>query len=123
MADLHVETLRYTLVPREGVTYRDGVPAIERDLGRFSVRLAAGELTVTMRDHFESTADAQAAVDPYPRAWQAFAALETNRPEFEFKYTGARKARHSIDRDWQLEHSSKGDSEAQTNYWLGACVA
>jgi hypothetical protein len=89
VTDPHVKTLSYTLVTREGVTYQAGAPPIERDLDPFSIRLEGGELTVTMHDHYADTAAAQAAVEPYLRAWRAAATLQTTRWEFEFKYARA----------------------------------
>lgn len=95
MNDRHVEALRYKLVPREGIDYNEELPAVERELEGFSIRLEAGELTVTMRDHYDSVSAAEAAVQPYLDAWQANAALSANRPEFDFEVARA----EVVDRD------------------------
>ncbi len=95
MTDPHVEALRYNLVPREGTSYREGVAPVERDLGAFRIRLADGLLTVTIRDHYASTAEAEAAVQPYLDAWRVAAALENGRPQFDFEYVDA----DVVDRD------------------------
>lgn len=88
MSDPHVEALRYKLVVlRDGVTYREGLPPVERDLDGFSIRLSHDVLTVTMHDHYPTRFDAMKAVEPYLYAWRADAALAASGPpEFEFEY-------------------------------------
>jgi hypothetical protein len=89
MTDPHVQALQYRLVPRKGITYQEGLPAVERDCGAFSVRLEDEVLRVTMRDHYESIRDAEAAVRPYLDAWRVDAALRAGRVEFDFEYVDA----------------------------------
>ena len=95
MTDLHVQALQYRLVPRKGITYQEGLPAVDRDCGAFNVRLEDEVLRVTMRDHYESIRDAEAAVQPYLDAWHVDAALRADRAEFDFEYVDA----EVVDRD------------------------
>jgi hypothetical protein len=88
VSDPHVEALRYKLVVlRDGVTYREGLPPVERDLDGFSIRLSHDVLTVTMHDHYATRFDAMKAVEPYLHAWRADATLAASGPpEFDFEY-------------------------------------
>jgi hypothetical protein len=95
VTDPHVQALQYRLVPRKGITYQEGLPAVERDCGAFTVRLEDEVLMVTMRDHYESIRDAEAAVQPYLDAWRVDAALRVGRVEFDFEYVDA----EVVDRD------------------------
>jgi hypothetical protein len=85
----HVESLTYTLAAGVDTSYAETAPAIEIDHDAFSARLDTEVLTVTPKEHFTSEAEARAVVDPFLRAWEVRAALESGRPEFRFSFSGS----------------------------------
>jgi hypothetical protein len=85
MNDPHVVSLEYRLETDDTLKF-ENPPALEHDQEGFAVRLADGLLTVTMKDHYATQAEAVAAVRPFIRAWELFHGLERGRCEFCFRF-------------------------------------
>jgi hypothetical protein len=85
--DLHVVSLRYSLIPNERHTYQNP-PAMEFETDEARFRLADGKLTCEMRKHFASVEAARAAIEPTLEAWEVDADLRRNRGELRFKFDG-----------------------------------
>ena len=94
MNDPHVESLSYTLIPGADTSYREDAEPVSIQTSEFSGHLEGGTLTITMTQHHAREDSACALVDPYLRAWETVAALESGRSEFTFEFAGS----HIIDR-------------------------
>jgi len=94
LRDPHVVELRYRLVLSGDDEFRDP-PPVERERDAFSVRLAGGLLTVTMKEHHSTIDSARARVDPFVQSWEISAALQSRRRQVSFEYEDA----DVIDRD------------------------
>lgn len=85
MNDPHVVSLEYILETDDTLTF-DNPDQFERDGGSFTVRIADGVLTATMKDHFATQEQAMAVVWPFLRAWELHHALERGRRELRFTF-------------------------------------
>ena len=94
MSDPHVRTLYYDIEHDEHVDYSDAAP-FECDRPDFSVRVEAGEAVVSMKSHFASADEAQAAVAPFLRSWEVDMALRYGPGSLRVIY----KTVEIIDRD------------------------
>ena len=88
MRDPHVQTLQYQVQPAEGVRFGDP-PPVEWVTPEFRARLEGGTLTVSMRRHYATEAEARRAVEPYARAWEVTASLDLGRPAFGLDFRRA----------------------------------
>ncbi len=88
MRDPHVVSLRYRLVPSEGVTFKNP-PPLEHEAEAFRLRLADDILMVEMKEHRASAEEAQRLVKPFLRAWEIDLALRQDRNEVTFVFDGA----------------------------------
>jgi hypothetical protein len=71
----HVEALAYAFHVRTPGHYFARAQAWEGHLGGFQCRLASGQLGAKPLEHFSSSTDARAALEPHLRSWEAHAEL------------------------------------------------
>ena len=88
MRDPHVQTLRYQVQTADGVRFGDS-PPVEWETPEFRARLEGGSLTVGLLRHYASEGVAQQAVEPYLRAWEITAGLDTGQPAFALLFRRA----------------------------------
>lgn len=90
MTDLHVESLLYRFAVSEGLSFANP-PALERETEHFILRLENDELTVLMKEHYDSVGSAQAIVQPFLRNWELRFALDCDgRRLVRFVYLDAK---------------------------------
>jgi hypothetical protein len=94
MRDPHVVTVFYQLETDPALRF-DHPPPCEYNTDEFTLRLADGLLTCTMKAHCATAEEARAVVDPLLRAWELDVALRQGRRVMHFVYKNA----HVIDRD------------------------
>ncbi|HEV8441415.1 MAG TPA: hypothetical protein VGT40_25275 [Methylomirabilota bacterium] len=85
MNDPHVEWLRYRLELGPALSITDA-PPLEHETDHCRLRLDAGTLTVTMKEHHASFESAQETVDQCLRSWQVNTELTYGPGEFRFVY-------------------------------------
>jgi hypothetical protein len=90
MRDPHVVALTYWLeIERQEdkpLTSFENASPLDHDTDEFTLHLADGVLTCTMKGHYATVKDARAVVDPYLRAWKLDDALRRDRREWRFIY-------------------------------------
>jgi hypothetical protein len=94
MRDPHVVDLYYRLETDPPLIF-DHPPPLDHDTDKFTLHLADGALTCTMKRHYASVEEAQAVVTPFLRTWGLDDALERGRCEIRFVFEKAKV----IDRD------------------------
>lgn len=88
MNDPHVEALHYTIQHGDHVDY-SRAPAVKHETPGFTVTLSDGKVSVAMKAHFGSIAEARAVVEPFLRAWELEVALSYGPRSLEFHYKSA----------------------------------
>jgi hypothetical protein len=88
MTDPHVVALRYRLETHPSLAFNHPRP-LEYDTGEFTLQLADGILTCTMKTHYASADTARAVVDPLLRTWEIDTALREGRRAIWFAYEDA----------------------------------
>ncbi len=92
--DPHVQKLHYEVGSGDGISYRDPSPVVfPNHLGDFELR--DGKLSITPTEHFADEDDARQAIEPFLRAWEIEADLNSNVGMIRFKFAQA----ELIDRD------------------------
>jgi hypothetical protein len=94
MRDPHVQSLRYRVIPAEGITY-DNPPPVEWNTDDFHLTLCDDIATLEMQTHYPSEEDARQGIKTHLCAWEMYLALERGTPDFRFKFQSAK----IIDRD------------------------
>jgi hypothetical protein len=87
MNDPHVVALFYN-VHADNVDYSKAPPLVHIE-DAFEVRIEERRAEVRIKEHHSSVQSAQAAVEPFLRAWELGAALRLGPGELEFKYDKA----------------------------------
>jgi hypothetical protein len=118
----HVEALDYEFHVRTAGHYFARAKPWEGELGSFQCRLAEGQLGAKPLEHFSSSVDARAVLEPYLRSWEAHAELlrgvwvefafeaaeiidlEPDRVGREVAMEGVVRATASISADIAVEH-------------------
>lgn len=94
MRDPHVQKLYYEIGSGEGISYKDPEPVtFSNQLGVFD--LCDGKLSVAPTEHFANEDDARQAIEPFLRAWEIEADLNSNVGMIRFEFARA----DLIDRD------------------------
>jgi len=86
--DPHVATLTYRVLATEDFEFKDA-PPLEFDAQAFTGRLADSLLTLTVKQHVPTEAEARAIADPFIAAWEIHAGASLGRPDFRLRYEGA----------------------------------
>lgn len=86
MNDPHVEWLLYGLELGSTLSIAEGAPAVEHETDHFRLRLDAGKLTVTMKEHHATVESAQNRVQPVLRSWELENALKYDPGAFRFVF-------------------------------------
>lgn len=77
MRDPHVQVMHYEVSSGEGISYTDPEPiSISNHLGTFD--LGDKKLRIAPTEHFSDEDEARRAVDPFLRAWEIEADLNSN---------------------------------------------
>jgi hypothetical protein len=92
--DFYVAALRYHVEPCEGVEFVNP-PPLERETSLFRMKLDAGTLMFEMKTHFDTAAEAKAAVAPFLREWEIAQYIHSGRKQMEIVYERA----DIVDRD------------------------
>lgn len=85
MRDPHVVALYYRLETDPSLIFKNPQP-LDQDVDEFTLRLADGVLTCTMKEHYASAEEAKAVVAPFLRAWELDFALVQGQRELRFIY-------------------------------------
>lgn len=94
MRDPHVQRLYYEVGSGDGISYRDPAPVVfSNQLGDFE--LHDGKLSIPPMEHFANEGDARQAIEPFLRAWEIEADLNSNVRMIRFKFS----REELIDRD------------------------
>jgi hypothetical protein len=88
MRDPHVVELIYAATGENGVEYREEAVS-EHTCLLGSFRVAGGKLHVAPVQHFATTEEARATIDPYLRAWETESDLRVRVGAIRFKYETA----------------------------------
>ena len=88
MNDPHVEALLYSIVHEKSVSYDDAQP-LECERGAFRVEMKDGDVRFELKVHFSTEEAARKAVEPYIRAWELDAALQSRPGEFQLRFEKA----------------------------------
>ena len=94
MRDPHVQVMNYEVGSGEGISYRDPEPiSFSNHLGTFDLR--DKKLRISPTEHFSDEDEARRAVEPFLRAWEIEADLNSNVGMIRFKFERA----ELVDRD------------------------
>lgn len=94
MRDPHIEKLYFEVGSGKGISYKDPEPiAFSNQLGAFELR--DGNLRIAPTEHFANEDDARQAIEPFLRAWEIEADLNSNVGMIRFKFERA----ELVDRD------------------------
>jgi hypothetical protein len=85
MNDPHVQAMHYDNKHADFVDF-DRAPLLVHDEPAFSVQIDKGHVTVTMKDHYVTVESARTVVEPFLRAWELAAALQSPTDRFEFSF-------------------------------------
>ncbi|HEY1979288.1 MAG TPA: hypothetical protein VGH13_04315 [Xanthobacteraceae bacterium] len=88
MNDPHIESLIYRIRHNDSVTYASAAP-MEHAAPDFKVGIEKGRVQIDLIGHYTKVSDARAVVEPFLRAWELNAALNSGPGEFEFVFERA----------------------------------
>jgi len=85
MNDPHVESLEYELATTPSFVI-EGAPALDHETADFNLHLEGARLTISIKGHCATEAQAQELVAPFLRSWEVDQALQRGRQVMWFKF-------------------------------------
>ena len=85
MRNPHVVALYYRLETDSSLIFNHP-PPLDHDTNEFTLHLAEGVLTCTMKGHYASAGEARAVVDPVLRSWELHVALLWDKQVMHFVF-------------------------------------
>jgi hypothetical protein len=94
MRDPHVQSLRYRVIPPDGIIF-DNPPPVQWNTDDFHLTLLDDIATLEMQTHYPSEEDARQGVETYLHRWEMKTTLRLGTSGFHFEFRSA----EIIDRD------------------------
>src|SRR6266480_2319654 len=88
MNDPHVASLTFRVVTSEDCEF-SSAPPLKIDTPDFAGKLASSVLTLELKQHVATEAEARDLAAAFIRSWEIEAGLTLCRPDFKFNYNGA----------------------------------